>query len=1095
MRVGLITLLICAAGVQAETHVWLGGDGAYATPGKWDSGVVPSAGDSVVISNGSVTVTAADTFAELASVTLGENGALVCNETVETTADVAFGVSNILDVTAGELVFHGYAGGTGFTKEGAGRVRFTGGESGVTAWLPGLRECRLPGSFNLASPNTGTRVSTGLDMANTVWPADYTDTTFAYAGEIYLDGSRYTFAERVDDNAYLEIGGTVVLSNSSYTAVSEGSIQPAAGWHPINLRVGNASGAGGSLNVHATGGGIAWRKEGAVWQRLRDFSGGMALRAPGRLAAGFSEGITLNNGSVVVLTETAAGSAGDASANSLGALALNAGTLILSNAACRASALDGNASALLRLDLAGLTLSNETDSVYPGKTSGVGTLIKDGAGRLQWQARSVSHYAHSATIVNNGMVALGDSGSWLGDYNFGTFTVNQPGMVNTLINGNTQFDSLWGDGVMTNSTGLSAYQQLRIQTGPCEFAGIISGKIRYYSRGNVALTGTDSTFAGNFAVHSSGGPGITGLKKIGLTGQPSSMGTSGTIDIRENGGTLRYLGTGETTDKNFLLYPSGTRAVIDGGAHGGVTFNGKWSTTGGRLVRLALKGTNAAPCVFNGEYNEHSMNGTNYSTYIAKEDPGVWVFKHHAGRSNRGVIDVREGTLQFESIAEAGQICSLGRSDLLFEDVINNNTNGLGVAYAFSLGTPSTTGTLEYIGAYSASCATRRLVLQGDGRLKSDGAPLSFSGGVESLTAGGKTLYLDGGATNALGTVADGAGTVGITKEGSGTWCLAATNAFTGPLEVKAGRVVLDKRGYAYYRFNLLQRNYGNTVADTNIELTEFALYSADGVRRNLNLAKNGTNNVSALRPGEFCPMGSYQTYGVRNDDKLFDGDSDSQWTVNTVGFLPHTPIRLVMRLAEDTPPITGYDLQYWPAAADRFLSGWSVEGSRDGVTWDLLDSVMDYQPVPPAGMGGTVKWWYSTGTVTPGNGFAIADGVVTQALLAADVRVGVSDGAELAVLGGTETLSALAIDYDAGGGTVRGVTLAPNGRLDVTGTTMRGLNLVLPLTIPELGNPGALASWSLYINNELIPGVSLSWDAKTGMIRVSPLGTLMLFR
>jgi hypothetical protein len=28
-----------------------------------------------------------------------------------------------------------------------------------------------------------------------------------------------------------------------------------------------------------------------------------------------------------------------------------------------------------------------------------------------------------------------------------------------------------------------------------------------------------------------------------------------------------------------------------------------------------------------------------------------------------------------------------------------------------------------------------------------------------------------------------------------------------------------------------------------------------------------------------------------------------------------------------------------------------------------------------------------------------------------------------------------------------------------------------------------------------LIPGVSLSWDAKTGMIRVSPLGTLMLFR
>lgn len=667
-------------------------------------------------------------------------------------------------------------------------------------------------------------------------------------------------------------------------------------------------------------------------------------------------------------------------------------------------------------------------------------------------------------------------------------------MVDTLINGNTQFANLWGDGVVTNSTGLG-YQQLRIQTGPCDFAGVICGKIRYYSRGEVSLTGTNSTFAGNFAIHSMGGTGVTGLKKIGLNGQPSSMGTSGSIDIREGGGTLRYLGTGETTDKGFSLYPSGTRAVIDGGVSGGVTFNGKWGSSGGRLVRLALKGTNAAPCVFNGEYAEHSQSGTNYSTYVAKEDPGVWVFKHHASRANRGVVDVREGTLQFESIAEAGQICSLGRADLLFADVISGNTNGFGVAYAFSLGTPSTTGTLEYVGTDGAKCGTRKLVLQGAGRLKSDSAPWSFSGGVESLTAGGKTLYLDGSATNTLGTVTDGAGTVGITKEGSGTWQLTATNAFTGPLEVKAGRMILDKRGYTYYRFNLLQRNYDIPGGDTNIELTEFALYSSDGVRRNLNLTKNGTNNVAGLNPGEFCPMGSYPTYATRNDINLFDNNVNSQWTVNTVEFLPATPIRLVMRLAEGTPPIAGYDLQYWSADTNRYLSGWSIEGSRDGVAWDLLDSAADYQPVPPAKTDGGVKWWYSTGTTTPGNGFAIGDGVVSQAMLAEGVQVSVSAGAEWAVLGGTETLSALAIDYDAGGGTVSGATLAPNGRIDLTGTTMQGLNLVLPLTIGELGNPGALAGWSLYVNGDLVPGVSMRWDAEAGAIRVFPLGTLLLFQ
>lgn len=1092
MKAGWLAFLLCAAGVQAGTQVWLGGDGAYATPGQWNNAVVPSVGDDVVISNGAVTVTAADTFAGLDSVTLGEGGALVCNENVETQADVIFGGGNTLTVTAGELIVHGYASGIGFTKEGTGRVRFTGRDSAVTAWLPGLCEAELPGSFNLATPNTGTRVSAGLDMANSVWPAAYSNTTFAYAGEIYLDGSRYTFAERVDDNVYLEIDGTTVLSNSSYTAISEGTIQRAAGWYPVNLRIGNASGAGGSLNVYATGGGVAWMREGAAWQALRDFNGGASLRSPGRMAASFSEGMTLNNGSVVVLTETAAAVASAGTANELGALTLNAGMLMLSNTVCRATALNGDAAALFRLDLAGLTLSNGTDCAYPGKTAGLGTLIKDGAGRLQWQARSASHYAHAATIVNDGMVALGDSATWLGDYDFGTFTVNQPGRVETLINGNTQFASLWGDGVVTNSTDLT-YQQLRIQDGPCEFAGMIGGKIRYYSKGAVALTGTNSTFAGNFAIHSTGdSPGVTGLKLIGVTGQPSSMGTSGSIDIREHGGTLLYLGTGETTGKGFSLYPSANRAVIHGGTHGGVTFNGRWSTSGGRLVRLALKGTNAAPCVFNGEYAEHSQNSTNYSTYLAKEDPGVWIFKHHAARGNRGVVDVREGTLQFESIAEAGQVCSLGRSDLLFADVISAVTNGLGVAYAFSLGGASTVGTLEYVGTGSGSCSTRKLVLQGDGRLKSDQAALVFLGGVESLTAGAKTLYLDGSASNTLGRVADGAGTVGITKEGAGTWRLTATNAFTGPLQVKAGRLVVDKRGYAYYRFNLLQRNFGDPGVDTNIELTEFALYSADGVRRNLNLAKNGTNNVAALQPGEFCPLGVYPTYTGRNDINLFDDDINSQWTVNTAGLLPGTPIRLVMRLAEGTPPIAGYDMQYWSASSDRYLSGWSIEGSRDGMAWELLDSATDYQPIPPATLGGSIKWWYSTGTVTPGTGFAIADGVMDQAMLAEGVQVSVAAGAEFAVLGGTEALAALAIDYDAGGGTASGAALAPSGRIDLTGASMQGLNLVLPLTLEGLGNPGALANWSLYINSDLIPGVSLRWDAETGAIRVFTLGTLI---
>ena len=143
--------------------------------------------------------------------------------------------------------------------------------------------------------------------------------------------------------------------------------------------------------------------------------------------------------------------------------------------------------------------------------------------------------------------------------------------------------------------------------------------------------------------------------------------------------------------------------------------------------------------------------------------------------------------------------------------------------YAFSLSTASTVGTLEYIGTNNVTCTTRKLVLQGNGRLKSDSASLAFLGGVQSLTAGAKTLYLAGSATNTIGSVSDGAGAVGITKEGSGTWSLVSTNAFSGPLAVQAEQLILDKRGHSYYRFNLLQRNYGIfPTTDSNIELTAF---------------------------------------------------------------------------------------------------------------------------------------------------------------------------------------------------------------------------------------------------------------------------------
>lgn len=65
-----------------------------------------------------------------------------------------------------------------------------------------------------------------------------------------------------------------MLSNTVYNVVSSNTLQLAAGWYPIELRIGNNLLGGGSANVFATGGGIAWKKANLPWQILRDFNGG-----------------------------------------------------------------------------------------------------------------------------------------------------------------------------------------------------------------------------------------------------------------------------------------------------------------------------------------------------------------------------------------------------------------------------------------------------------------------------------------------------------------------------------------------------------------------------------------------------------------------------------------------------------------------------------------------------------------------------------------------------------------------------------------------------------------------------------------------------
>ena len=156
---------------------------------------------------------------------------------------------------------------------------------------PGLREGMLAGAFNLTDPNPGHEVPLSTRMANTAvgWTEN---TTWLYTGEIHLDGGTYVFAEHFDDSVLLCIDGQVVLNDSQSSISTNSSLTLPAGWHSIELRLGNTGGAAGPVERRLAGLGVAWKKQGdADWNPLADTGDGefpadhLLRRTARRLAA------------------------------------------------------------------------------------------------------------------------------------------------------------------------------------------------------------------------------------------------------------------------------------------------------------------------------------------------------------------------------------------------------------------------------------------------------------------------------------------------------------------------------------------------------------------------------------------------------------------------------------------------------------------------------------------------------------------------------------------------------------------------------------------------------------------------------------------
>ncbi len=329
-------------------------------------------------------------------------------------------------------------------------------------------------------------------------------------------------------------------------------------------------------------------------------------------------------------------------------------------------------------------------------------------------------------------------------------------------------------------------------------------------------------------------------------------------------------------------------------------------------------------------------------------------------------------------------------------------------------------------------------------------------------------------------------GSGSVVKAGEGTQSLCGTNTFSGSVTVAGGTLnVLGGTADRWFRFTM-QENYG----DTNVtQLSEFALYGADGARQNLGLTL-GTS-VSALQPGQFATPATYSLgSSSESTDKLFDGLTTTKWCVNNntpVLGTPSTYRVVVMRLTNGAPEIIGYNICTANDVPGRDPVTWLLESSPDGASWTTVAAQTN--AVSP-----TARYtWYNSGTAFTLSTRAVedSDGDVIPDSAVVEVR----PGATLSVADGNETIGALRVDMVAGAGTITRLTAAANGALYLVNVSGSPATWSIPLSIQDVTNPSSLKTWTVFADGVPVDGYMLTWDPDAGTFRLLAAGTLFILQ
>ena len=471
---------------------------------------------------------------------------------------------------------------------------------------------------------------------------------------------------------------------------------------------------------------------------------------------------TLQNGAgTLALTKSGTGTLTLSGTNTYsGATTVSAGTLQAGSGSALSASSDFTVTSIL--DLGGF--SNAI-----GSLAGTGTVTNTGAGATLNVGDDNSSSVFSGTLQNGpGALALTKSGT-------GTLTLSG---TNTYSGGTTisagilQLGNATATGSITGNILDSGVLQFNRTDAGLNLSGNITGA------GSVVQAGTGTSFLSGTNTYGGVTTVSVGTLRAGSTTGLSSNSDFTVTSILNLGGFSNSIGslagTGTVTD-------TGAAATLTAEGDGlSTTFSGVLQNGTG-ILALTKSGTGAL-----------ILTGTNLYT---------------------GLTTISAGILQLGNATATGSIVGnitdngilqLDRSDAGLN--LAGNISGAGSVVQIGTGSTVTlSGTNSYSGVTTVSAGTLQAGsitgLSAASNFTVSGAVLNlngFSNAIGSLAGtgtvtnnGAAAAILSAGGDNASsvfsGTLQNGAGTLGLTKTGSGTFTVSGTNTYSGATAVSAG--------------------------------------------------------------------------------------------------------------------------------------------------------------------------------------------------------------------------------------------------------------------------------------------------------------------